>query len=71
MKISVNDVVKFDNFEYLVLDVIKNKNNTYAYLINNDKFLNDVSSVKVETKDNHLEFTHIEDDKEFDYVLCK
>ena len=30
MKIKVNDVIKFDNSDYLVLDVINNKNNTYA-----------------------------------------
>lgn len=71
MKIKVNDIIKFDSFEYKVLDVIINNNNTYAYLINNDKFLNDVSIVKVKKKDNFLEFSHIEDDKEFDYVLCK
>ena len=37
-------------------------------LINNDKFLNDVSIVKVKKKDNYLEFSHIEDDKEFEIV---
>ena len=71
MKIKVNDVIKFDNSDYLVLDVINNKNNTYAYLINNDKYKNDVSIIKVIEKNNCLEFLHIENDDEFNYVLCK
>jgi len=71
MKIKVNDIVKFDNGSYQVLDLIKYKNNMYAFLINNDEFINDISIVKVIEQDNYLDFLYIEDDKEFEYVLCK
>lgn len=71
MTIKENDVIKFDNGSYLVLDLINYKKNMYAFLINNDKFTNDVSIVKVIKKDNYLDFLYIEDDKEFEYVLCK
>ena len=71
MKLSVNDIVKFDNGSYLVLDIINNKSSLYVFLINNDRFINDISIVKVTQKDNCLDFAFIDDDKEFEYILCK
>ena len=46
MNYNIDDVIKFKDGEYLVIDVIKNEGNTYLYLINNDEYLNDVSSNK-------------------------
>lgn len=71
MNFNIDDVIKFKNGEYLVLDVIINKENTYLYLINNDEFLNDVSITKVLKKDQKYEFTNINSDEEFDYVMSK
>ena len=71
MKININDIVEFENGSYLVLDIINYKNNKYAFLINNDRFTNDVSIVKVIQKDKCLDFLYLDDDKEFEYVLCK
>ena len=67
----VNDIVEFDNGTYKVLDIFNNNNNTYAFLINNDEFTNDVSIVKVIKNDKYYEFKQIDDDKEFEYVLKK
>ena len=38
MSFNINDVIKFKNGEYLILNVIKNEGNTYLYLINNDEY---------------------------------
>ena len=46
MNYNIDDVIKFKDGEYLVIDVIKNEGNTYLYLINNDEYLNDVSITK-------------------------
>lgn len=69
MNLRVNDIIELDNYSYRVLDVINNMNNTYAYLINNEEFVNDTAIVKVIKKDKYIELTNIEDDSEFEYVL--
>lgn len=71
MDYNVDDIIKFNNGEYLVLNVIKNKENTYLYLINNDEYLNDVSIVKVISDGINISYDNIDNDKEFDYVLNK
>ena len=42
MDYEKNDIVGINNKKYLVLNVIRNKQNMYIYLINNDEFENDV-----------------------------
>ena len=69
MNLRVNDIIELDNYSYRVLDVINNMNNTYAYLINNEEFVNDTAIVKVIKKDRYIELSNIEDDNEFEYVL--
>lgn len=71
MEYKAEDVIKFNNGEYLVVDVINDKNNTYLYLINNDEYLNDVSITKVINNNGVVEYRFIEDDEEFNYVLNK
>ena len=39
MNFNIDDVIVFNDGEYLILDVIRENNNTYLYLINNDEFL--------------------------------
>ena len=50
MDYKIDDVIEFKNGEYLILDVIKNKENTYLYLINNDEYKETVE--KIENKNN-------------------
>lgn len=65
------DIIKFKNSEYLVIDVIRNDVNTYLYLINNDKNLNDVAITKVKYIDGNIEYSYIENNEEFNFVLNK
>ena len=71
MNFNIDDVIVFNDVEYLILDVIRENNNTYLYLINNDEFLDDVSIVKVNNNNNVIEYTAIDNDEEFDYVVNK
>lgn len=71
MNFNIDDVIKFKNGEYLILDVIINKGNTYLYLINNDEFKNDVSITKVTKNSQNYEFSAINSDEEFDYVMSR
>ncbi|MDD6273048.1 MAG: hypothetical protein PUA90_06075 [bacterium] len=71
MNIKIDDVIEFNNGEYLVLDVINRNDNTYLYLINNHEFLNDISITKVINKEGKYEFTNIDDNSEFDFVMNK
>ena len=71
MNFNIDDVIVFNDGEYLILDVIRENNNTYLYLINNDEFLDDVSIVKVNNNNNVIEYTAIDNDEEFDYVVNK
>ena len=71
MDFNIHDIIKFNSGEYLILDVIKKDNNTYLYLINNDEFKNDVSITKVIEENGIVEYTFIDDDEEFNYVLEK
>ncbi len=68
---KVNDIIRFDNKNYRVLDIIENKNKKYAYLINNEKYINDISIVEVSENDKKLEVKHIKNIDEFNYVLCR
>ena len=67
MNIEVNDIVKFNKGEYLVLDVIKENNNTYLYMINNSELEDDVAISKLVDDT----FMYIEDSEEFNKVLNK
>ena len=67
MNIEVNDIVKFNKSEYLVLDVIKENNNTYLYMINNSELEDDVAISKLVDDT----FMYIEDSEEFNKVLNK
>lgn len=71
MNYNVDDVIKFRDGEYLILDVIKNQESTYLYLINNDEFKNDVSLAKVTQKDGKILYSHIDNNDEFEYVINK
>ena len=71
MDIKKNNIIKFNNGDYLVIDVLKYKDNTYLYLINNDEFENDVSMVKVNNEDGIVRYSQIEDEEEFNYVINK
>ena len=71
MNFNIDDVIVFNDGEYLILDVIRKNNNTYLYLINNDEFLDDVSIVKVNNNNNVIEYTAIDNDEEFDYIVNK
>ncbi len=71
MNFNIDDVIVFNDGEYLILDVIRENNNTYLYLINNDEFMDDVSIVKVNNNNNVIEYTTIDNDEEFDYVVNK
>lgn len=71
MDYKVNDIIKFKDGEYLVLNVIKNQENTYLYLINNDEYKNDISITKVVEENNEIRYLHIEENEEFEYVMNK
>ena len=71
MNFNIDDVIVFNDGEYLILDVIRENNNTYLYLINNDEFMDDVSIVKVNNNNNVIEYTAIDNDEEFDYFVNK
>ncbi len=71
MNINVNDIIDFDNYSYRVLDIVHNNDNTYAYVINNEEFVNDTAIVKIHKTNNTIELKHIDDDNEFEYVLKK
>ena len=68
---NINDVIKFKNGDYLVLDVIKKEDNTYLYLINNDEYKNDISITKVVYENNSIKYLNIEKNEEFEYVMNK
>ncbi len=61
MEFKIDDIIKFKNGDYLILDVIVNKDNKYLYLINNDDYLNDVAITKVIENNGIVEYTPIED----------
>lgn len=67
MIIEKNDILKFDDKEYLVIDTFNKNNDTYLYLINNDNFEDDIAISKIINN----EFTCIYDDDEYEYVLNK
>ena len=69
MNFNIDDVIVFNDGEYLILDVIRENNNTYLYLINNDEFLDDVSIVKVNNNNNVIEYTAIDNDEEFELAM--
>lgn len=71
MDYKKNNIIKFNNGEYLILDVLKYKDNLYLYLINNDEYENDVSIVKVNNNDGIVKYSHIYDEEEFNYVVNK
>ena len=68
MKYALDQVIKYNNGEYIILDVVNHNDNTYLYLINNSEFKNDVSIVRV-LEDGSLDY--INDESEFDYVIHK
>ncbi len=71
MNYQIDDIIKFNNGEYLILDVIKKDENIYLYLINNDEFVNDVAITKVKNENGIIEYGYLDDDREFNYVLNK
>ncbi len=71
MNFNVDDIITFNYGEYLILDVIRERENTYLYLINNDEFQDDVSIVKVNNNNNVIEYSPIENEEEFDFVVNK
>ncbi len=71
MNFNIDDIITFNYGEYLILDVIREKDNTYLYLINNDEFKDDVSIVKVNNNNNVIEYSPIENEEEFDFVVNK
>ena len=71
MNLMVNDIIEMDNYSYKVLDIVNYKDNMYLFLINNDDFINDTAIVKALKSEKNIELMHIDDDKEFEYVLKK
>ena len=71
MKFAINDIIRFKNGNYLILDIINTNGNKYLYLINNDDYLNDVAITKVIENGGVVEYTPIDDNDEFNYVLNK
>ena len=71
MNYQIDDVIKFKNGEYLVIDIIKKDSNTYLYLINNGKHEDDVAIAKVTNDDGVIKYSHIENEEEFNYVVNK
>lgn len=71
MGFAINDIIRFNSGEYLILDIIRKDDNTYLYLINNDEFKNDVSITKVVSNNGVVEYTYIDNEEEFNYVLSK
>lgn len=71
MEFAINDIIKFKNGNYLILDIINTNGNKYLYLINNDDYLNDVAITKVIENGGVVEYTPIDDNDEFNYVLNK
>ena len=71
MNFKKNDIIKFNNGEYLILDILTYKTNTYIYIINNAEYENDVSIIKVLSENGIIKYSYIDDDEEFNYVLNK
>ena len=71
MKFKKNNVIKFNNGDYLILDVLNYQGNIYLYLINNDEYENDVSIVRVDYNNGITKYSHIDDEEEFNYVVSK
>jgi histidinol phosphatase-like enzyme len=71
MNFKKNNVIKFNNGDYLILDILNYKENVYLYLINNSEYENDVSIVKVDNNSGIIKYSFIEDDEEFNYVINK
>ncbi len=71
MDFKKGNIIKFNNGDYLVLDILKYKDNTYLYLINNNEYENDVSIVKVENENGIIKYSYIDDEEEFNYVINK
>lgn len=71
MNYKVSDIVKFKNGEYQIVDIVNNDGNVYLYLINNDEYKNDVSITKVINDNGTYNFTYIDNDDEFNFVLNK
>ena len=69
MNYQVDDVITYNNSQYLVIDVILDSFNTYLFLINKDEYENDVSVVKVINNNGKIEYKNIENDNEFNYVI--
>lgn len=71
MEFAINDIIRFKNGNYLILDIINTNGNKYLYLINNDDYLNDVAITKVIENGGVVEYTPVDDNDEFNYVLNK
>ncbi len=71
MNYEVDDVIEFKNGSYLVLDIIKKDENVYLYLINNDEFKDDIAITKVSNNNGNVEYSFINNEEEFNYILNK
>lgn len=71
MNYKVSDIIKFNNGEYQIVDIVNNDGNVYLYLINNDEYKNDVSITKVINDNGTYNFTYIDNNEEFNFVLNK
>jgi len=71
MNYEVDDVIEFKNGSYLVLDIIKKDENVYLYLINNDEFKDDIAITKVSNSNGNVEYSFINNEEEFNYILNK
>ncbi len=68
---EINDIITFNNGNYILLDIIKKDKNAYLYLINSSETENDISINKIENNNGIIKYSHIEDDSEFNFVLNK
>ncbi len=67
---KANNIIEFENGNYMVLDIINSFDNTYLFLINENEYENDTAIVKVKHENNY-NYLYIENDEEFNYVLNK
>ncbi len=63
------DVIKFNNGEYLIINVVTIENNIYLYIINNDDDLNDVYIVKVINNNGSFEYISVNNDEEYSLII--
>ncbi len=68
-KFHKNNIIVFSNGKYRILDIVNINNNTYLYLINEDKYMDNTCIKKIKNTYENIELINIIDDQEFNEVL--